>query len=138
MRAIDIEGKKRQRRNKGFEISTNAKVSPLYAIGSHPARRTNFYIFCRPTSIKTDKVDKNIKDQLHKKISTLENEVDGLKTALTEQISINETHKVQAAEDFDKWKKMKHWQQTAERLKNKLKERDGEFEKIQQTSVGYR
>lgn len=92
----------------------------------------------RPSSIRNDKVDKNIKDQLQKKISSLENEVESLKTALTEQISINETHKVQAAEDFDKWKKTKHWQQTAEKLKNKLKEKEAEFEKLQQTSVGYR
>lgn len=33
---------------------------------------------------------------------------------------------------------MKHWQQTAEKLKNKLKERDSEFERIQQTNTGYR
>lgn len=68
----------------------------------------------------------------------MENDVESLKSALTEQISINETHKVQAAEDFDKWKKMKHWQQTADKLKNKLKEKEVEFEKLQQTSVGYR
>lgn len=94
--------------------------------------------YSRPTSIRNDKVDKNIKDQLQKKISTLENEVETLKSALTEQISINETHKIQASEDFDKWKKMKHWQQTAEKLKNKLKEKDAEFEKQQQSNVGYR
>lgn len=61
-----------------------------------------------------------------------------LKGSLADQISINEGHRAQAAEDFDKWKKMKHWQQSAEKLRNKLKERDGEFEKLQQTCSGYR
>lgn len=98
----------------------------------------NFIYFFRPTSIRNDKVDKNIKEQLQKKVSTLENEVESLKNALTEQISINETHKIQASEDFDKWKKMKHWQQTTEKVKNKLKEKEAEFEKLQQTNVGYR
>lgn len=71
-------------------------------------------------------------------MNTLENEVESLKNALAEQISINETHKVQAAEDFDKWKKMKNWQQAADKLKIKLKEKEAEFEKLQQTNVGYR
>lgn len=61
-----------------------------------------------------------------------------LKQSLSEQININEGHRVQASEDFDKWKKMKHWQQSAEKLKNRLKERDNDFEKIQQTCSGYR
>lgn len=87
---------------------------------------------------RSDKSDRSIKDQLQKKITTLETQIDSLKRSLTEQISINETHKVQASEDFEKWKKMKHWQQTAEKMKNKLKERDNEYEKLQQTSVGYR
>lgn len=95
-------------------------------------------LFFRPTSIRNDKLDKNIKDQLQKKVNTLENEIESLKSALTEQISINETHKVQAAEDFDKWKKTKHWQQTAEKMKSKLKEKEVEFEKLQQTNVSYR
>lgn len=64
--------------------------------------------------------------------------MESVKNALSEQISINETHKIQASEDFDKWKKIKHWQQTAEKLKNKLKEKESEFEKLQQTSVSHR
>lgn len=96
------------------------------------------YFPYRPSSIRNDKADKNIKDQLQKKVTALENEVESLKNALTEQISINETHKIQASEDFDKWKKMKHWQQTAEKLKNKLKEKEAEYEKLQQTSISHR
>lgn len=87
---------------------------------------------------RSDKSERSIKEQLQKKIATLESQVDSLSRSLSEQISINETHKVQASEDFEKWRKMKHWQQTTEKLKNKLKERENEYEKLQQTSVGYR
>lgn len=92
--------------------------------------------FLRPISARSDKSDKSIKDQLQKKIATLEKEVLDLKENLKEQIAINETHKIQATEDFNKWKKMKHFQQSADKLKNKLKEREAEFEKLQQTSSG--
>ncbi|XP_050500647.1 centrosomal protein of 290 kDa [Diabrotica virgifera virgifera] len=92
----------------------------------------------KPISARSDKSDKSIKDQLQKKVSSLENEIIDLKRNLSEQIAINEAHRVQANEDFEKWKKMKYFQQTAEKLKNKLKERDNEFEKLQQTNTGYR
>ncbi|CAG9830349.1 unnamed protein product, partial [Diabrotica balteata] len=92
----------------------------------------------KPISARSDKSDKSIKDQLQKKVFTLENEIIDLKQNLSEQIAINEAHRVQANEDFEKWKKMKYFQQTAEKLKNKLKERDNEFEKLQQTNTGYR
>ncbi|XP_072379937.1 centrosomal protein of 290 kDa isoform X2 [Diabrotica undecimpunctata] len=92
----------------------------------------------KPISARSDKSDKSIKDQLQKKVSTLENEIIDLKQNLSEQVAINEAHRVQANEDFEKWKKMKYFQQTAEKLKNKLKERDNEFEKLQQTNTGYR
>uniref|UniRef100_A0A6P7GEN5 Centrosomal protein of 290 kDa n=1 Tax=Diabrotica virgifera virgifera TaxID=50390 RepID=A0A6P7GEN5_DIAVI len=89
----------------------------------------------KPISARSDKSDKSIKDQLQKKVSSLENEIIDLKRNLSEQIAINEAHRVQANEDFEKWKKMKYFQQTAEKLKNKLKERDNEFEKLQQTNT---
>ncbi|KAG5876194.1 hypothetical protein JTB14_001937 [Gonioctena quinquepunctata] len=92
----------------------------------------------KPNTARSDRSEKSVKDQLQKKITTQENELAQLKQTLSEQMAMNETHRVQASEDFDKWKKMKHWQQTTEKLKNKLKERDAEFEKLQQTSAGYR
>lgn len=61
-----------------------------------------------------------------------------LKRSLAEQQAIAEGHRVRAAEEFDKWKKTKHWQQTAEKVKDKLRERDAEHEKLQQTCSGYR
>lgn len=61
-----------------------------------------------------------------------------LKEELASQVAINETHRVKASEDFDRWKKQKQYQQTIDKLKSKLKERDGEFEKMQQTCGGYR
>ncbi|XP_045460169.1 centrosomal protein of 290 kDa [Harmonia axyridis] len=91
-----------------------------------------------PSSARSEKSDKSIKDQLQKKISTLEDEVARLKEELATQVAVNETHKVKAAEDFDRWKKQKQSQQTIDKLKSKLKERDGEFEKIQHTCNGYR
>nr|XP_023020845.1 centrosomal protein of 290 kDa [Leptinotarsa decemlineata] len=91
-----------------------------------------------PNTARSDKSNKSMKDQLQKKITTQENELAKLKETLAEQIAINETHRIQANEDFYKWKKMKYWQQNAEKLKNKLAERDAEFEKLQHTTTGYR
>ncbi|CAH2007824.1 unnamed protein product [Acanthoscelides obtectus] len=92
----------------------------------------------KPSTMRTDKSTRIIKEQLQKKIAMLENEAEQLKKTVAEQVSIIETHRVQAADNFDKWKKMKHWQQVAEKLKNKLKEKDVELEKLQQISAGYR
>lgn len=89
-------------------------------------------------SARSDKSEKSIKEHLQKKINCLEKEVDTLKENLERQLSINETHRIKIAEDFDKWNKQKHWQQTAEKLKNKLKEKEEAFEKQHQTSAGYR
>lgn len=64
--------------------------------------------------------------------------MEDLKDKLDKQISINETHRLKVGEDFEKWNKQKHWQQTAEKLKIKLKEKCEEFEKLQHTCAGYR
>lgn len=89
-------------------------------------------------SARSDKSDKSIKEQLQKKINLLEDEIIQLKTNLANQISINESHRKKIEEDFDKWNKQKHWQQTAEKLKSKLKTKESDFEKLQQTCSGYR
>lgn len=87
---------------------------------------------------RTDKTDKSIKEQLQKKVSALENEIIELKEKLHEQIAINDCHKVKISDDFDRWKKQKYWQQNVEKMKNKLKEKDMEMEKLQNTCSGYR
>lgn len=87
---------------------------------------------------RTDKTDKTIKEQLQKKVTSLENEILDLKEHLARQIAINENHKTKMHEDFEKWKKQKHWQQMAEKLKTKLKEKEDSHEKLQQVCSGYR
>lgn len=90
------------------------------------------------SSARSDKSDKTIKEQLQRKITILEKELAEAKDNLEKQISINDNHKVKMNEDFEKWKKQKHWQQMAEKLKAKLKEKEDGFEKLQQTCSGYR
>ncbi|KAI4458205.1 centrosomal protein [Holotrichia oblita] len=93
----------------------------------------------RPTSAaRSDKSDNAVKEQLQRKVSTLEKEIDELKENLKEQLIINEQHRIKVNEDFEKWNKQKYWQQTAEKLKVKLKEKTEELEKVQQTCSGYR
>ncbi|CAH1173755.1 unnamed protein product [Phaedon cochleariae] len=92
----------------------------------------------KPITARSDKSERSIKDQLQRKILNQEEELISLKKTLEEQIAINDIHKVQASDDFDKWKKMKHWQQAAEKYKNKLKEKEAEFEKSHQSNTGYR
>lgn len=97
-------------------------------------------IIKRPlASARSDKSDVSSKEQLLiKKSSNLEKEVDELKQQLEKQISINETHKARVAKDFEQWNKQKYWQQSAEKYKNKLKEKNEELIKLQQTCGGYR
>lgn len=94
--------------------------------------------FCRPSSARTDRSDRSSKEQQQKKIATLEKELEEVKHNLDRQIAINESHKIAVAEDFEKWKKQKHWQQTADKLKAKLEEKTLELEKLNQTCSGYR
>ncbi|XP_018571875.1 centrosomal protein of 290 kDa [Anoplophora glabripennis] len=131
--SVELLSKENELHKKRYEQLLNKERSAREEIRDLKAQ-----LLRKPSAARTDKSEKTIKDQLQRKISSLENEMADLKQNLAEQISINEGHRVQASEDFDKWKKMKHWQQSAEKLKNKLKERDNEFEKLQQTCSGYR
>lgn len=79
-----------------------------------------------------------MKEHLQKKIPILEKEIEDLKENLKEQLVINEQHRIKVNEDFEKWNKQKYWQQTAEKLKIRLKEKSDELEKVQQTCSGYR
>lgn len=89
-------------------------------------------------SARSDRSDKSVKEQQQKKISSLEKEVSQLKEDLQRQIAVNELHKTKISENFDKWKQQKDMQQTIEKLKRKLKEKEESFEKIQETCKGYR
>ena len=42
------------------------------------------------------------------------------------------------SQDFERWNKQKHYQQLSEKLKAKLKAKEGDFEKLQETCAGYR
>lgn len=88
--------------------------------------------------VRADKSEKSIKEQLQKKVSILESEIDELKVKLNEQIAINDCHKVKISDDFDRWKKQKNFQQSMEKMKNKLKEKDMELDRLQNTCSGYR
>lgn len=101
---------------------------------------TIYQINNRPTlsSARSDKSDKSIKEQLQKKVTTLEKELEEMKDNLDKQVAFNETHKLKMNEDFEKWKKQKHWQQLAEKLKTKIKEKEDANEKLQDTCNGYR
>lgn len=101
---------------------------------------TNIFLYTRPTlsSARSDKSEKSIKEQLQKKITSLENELADVKDNLEKQVAINENHKVKMNENFERWKKQKHWQQMSEKLKEKLKEKEEAYEKLQQTCSGYR
>lgn len=94
-----------------------------------------FYIF-RPVSTRNDKGDKE--ERLQKKIKTLEKELEELQGKYEKLSTINEAHRIAVTEDFEKWKKQKYWQQTSEKLKVKLQEKNEEFEKSNTTCAGYR
>ncbi|XP_048522756.1 centrosomal protein of 290 kDa [Dendroctonus ponderosae] len=89
-------------------------------------------------SARSQKSEKSVKEQLQKRVSFLEREIEELNEKLTSQQLINEKHKFAANEDFEKWKKQKFWQENCEKYKTKLQEREEEFQKLQQTCTGYR
>ncbi|CAG9857013.1 unnamed protein product [Phyllotreta striolata] len=97
-----------------------------------------FQLMKKPISARSDRSEKSLKEQLQKKIANLEKENGDLRRLIEERTVINETHRIQAGEDFNKWKKMKNLQQTVDKMKNKLKLKDNEFEKLQQTAAAYK
>lgn len=90
-------------------------------------------------SARSDKSDSTIREQnLQKKVSNQEEEIEQLKNQLEKQLTINEAHRIKVGEDFDKWNKMKHFQQLADKFKGKLKAKEEECSKLQHTCSGYR
>lgn len=96
-------------------------------------------IFYRPIlSARSDKTEKSVKEQLQKKVSSLEKENEELKQSLAQQISFNEAHRLKASDDFNRWNKQKYYQQLSDKLKTKLTSKEADFEKLQESCAGYR
>ncbi|KAF7273136.1 hypothetical protein GWI33_014130 [Rhynchophorus ferrugineus] len=78
------------------------------------------------------------KGQLQNKITLLQAELDQARNELAQQQLVNERHKLNAADNFDKWKKQKYWQENCEKYKTKLQEQEEQLAKSQQTCSGYK
>lgn len=83
-------------------------------------------------SARSDRGDK-VKEQLQKKISTLEKELSEANERLEKEAAFNEARRVKITEDFTLWEKQKKWQQAAEKCKEKLSVKNEEVEKLQQS-----
>ncbi|KMQ92334.1 centrosomal protein [Lasius niger] len=68
--------------------------------------------------------------QLERKVTSLEEELHKAKTQLDREYLAQEIKKAKTAEELSLWEKQKKWQQTAEKLKEKLKEKTNEYEKL--------
>lgn len=89
-------------------------------------------------SARSQKSERTVKEQLQRRISYLEREIESLNDRLLQQQLINEKHKLSANEDFEKWKKQKYWQENCQKYKRESEERKEEIQKLQQTCTGYR
>ncbi|XP_019698378.1 centrosomal protein of 290 kDa isoform X2 [Harpegnathos saltator] len=68
--------------------------------------------------------------QLERKVASLEEELYKTKTQLDREYLAQEAKKTKTAEELALWEKQKKWQQTAEKLKVKLKEKTDEYAKL--------
>ncbi|XP_012225384.2 centrosomal protein of 290 kDa [Linepithema humile] len=68
--------------------------------------------------------------QLERKVTSLEEELHKAKTQLDREYLAQEVKKAKTAEELSLWEKQKKWQQTAEKLKEKFKEKTDEYEKL--------
>ncbi|XP_008211366.1 centrosomal protein cep290 [Nasonia vitripennis] len=69
--------------------------------------------------------------QLDRKVKELEGELSEAKEMLDRQFMVQQAKRAKTAEDLALWEKLKKWQQTAERLKEKLKEKTDECQRLQ-------
>lgn len=90
------------------------------------------------SSARINKSERSVKEQLQKRVNSLEKEVDNLNQKLAQEQVINEKHRMSAHEDFEKWKKQKYWQENCQKYKKQLDEREEEFQKLQQACTGFR
>ncbi|KAL2711712.1 centrosomal protein of 290 kDa-like isoform X1 [Vespula squamosa] len=68
--------------------------------------------------------------QLERKVKSLEEELEKMRTQLQREYLIQETRRAKTAEELSLWEKQKKWQQTAEKLQEKLKEKTNEYIKL--------
>ncbi|XP_058456940.1 centrosomal protein cep290 [Malaya genurostris] len=81
-------------------------------------------------AMKPERIPTPREDQLARKVQLLETELLDTKDDLRKQISINENRRAKNAAELDLWNKQKRWQQTADKLKIQLKDRETELEKL--------
>lgn len=82
-------------------------------------------------SVKSDRGSSTMReDHLTRKMQQMEAEMIETKEELRRQTNLAESRRSKNAADLDLWNKQKHWQQTSDKLKIKLKEREMEIEKI--------
>lgn len=84
-------------------------------------------------SIKSESLMSVREEQLRKRNQQLEIELAEVKEELHRQRVLNENRRAKSASDLNLWDKQKRWQQTAEKLKEKLNERDSELDKLRAT-----
>ncbi|XP_063698238.1 centrosomal protein Cep290 [Culicoides brevitarsis] len=84
-------------------------------------------------SIKSESLMSVREEQLRKRNQQLENELSDIKDELHRQRALNDNRRAKSASDLNLWDKQKRWQQTAEKLKEKLNERDAELDKLRAT-----
>ncbi|XP_011701872.1 PREDICTED: centrosomal protein of 290 kDa isoform X2 [Wasmannia auropunctata] len=68
--------------------------------------------------------------QLERKVTALEEELHKTKTQLDREYLAQGAKRAKTAEELSLWEKQKKWQQTAEKLKEKLKGKTDEYEKL--------
>ncbi|XP_055530265.1 centrosomal protein cep290 [Wyeomyia smithii] len=81
-------------------------------------------------AMKPERTTTPREDQLARKVQQLETELLDTKDDLRKQVNINENRRAKNAAELDLWNKQKRWQQTADKLKVQLKERETELEKL--------
>lgn len=81
-------------------------------------------------AMKPERTTTPREDQLARKVQQLETELLDTKDDLRKQVNINENRRAKNAAELDLWNKQKRWQQTAEKVKVQLKEKETELEKL--------
>lgn len=84
-------------------------------------------------SIKSESLMSVREEQLRKRNQQLEIEMGDVKDELHRQRVLNDNRRAKSASDLNLWDKQKRWQQTAEKLKEKLNEREAEVDKLRAT-----
>lgn len=84
-------------------------------------------------SVKTERLMSSREEQLRKRNQQLETEIESLKDELKRQMTWNENRRAKSASDLGLWEKQKRWQETAEKLRDQLKIKEVEIERLQAT-----